>query len=126
MNPNLDLECAGCGSEIAERKDDETLITKSLGVLQEDGVYAFFLYLASKKEEIAKRISKQTFSLLTTQITAINDEKEPLSAIRGKLADNLDSLLLAKQLLERTLVYARYHAKAMPAKDNANADEVKK
>ena len=114
MENNLDLKCAECGSKIPQSNKDETLITKSLGVLQEDGVYAFFLYLASRGEkELAKRIIEQTFSLLKNQITSIKDAGEPLSAIREKLADNLDSLLLAKQLLERTLVYARYHAKAL-------------
>ncbi|MFH1859684.1 MAG: hypothetical protein ABH870_01525 [bacterium] len=113
MENNLDLKCAECGSKIAKNKEDEKLITKALGVLQEDGVYAFFLYLKSQKEKAAEWISERTFSLLKTQITAINAEKEPLPAIRDKLADNLDSLLLAKQLLEKALVYARYHAKAL-------------
>ena len=116
MEKNLDLECAKYGNKIVKSDKDETLITKSLGVLQEDGVYAFFLYLASrgdKEKELAKRISQETFSLLKEKIGKIKEEGEPLPAIREKLAPDLDSLLLAKQLLERTLVYARYHAKAI-------------
>lgn len=128
---NLDLECARYGSEIAkgifdklgEKTKTENLITKTLGVLQEDGVYAFFLYLASQgKEENGKKslekeaaeacIAKAT-GLLKDAGLPLNDAKQVLQDIRERLADNLDSLLLAKQLLERTLIYARYHAKAL-------------
>ena len=47
---NLDRFCAQSGWQMAEQvhqdlgKTTETYITKSLGVLQENGVYAFFLY----------------------------------------------------------------------------------
>ncbi len=47
-----------------------------------------------------------------------------LKDIREKLAKDLDSLLLTKQLLERTLVYARYHAKAK-IEIETKTDEVK-
>ncbi|MBU1599027.1 hypothetical protein KKG61_02805 [bacterium] len=136
---NLDLECASRGSEIAEgvfaelkeKNKTENLLTKSLGVLQEDGVYAFFLYLASQgKEENGRKnserkaaeacISKAT-DLLKGVGLPLNNANQVLQDIREKLADKLDFLLLAKQLLERTLVYARYHAKA---KAKTDTDEV--
>ncbi len=41
------------------------------------------------------------------------NEDDGLKAVREKLSEKLDELLFAKELLERTLVYARYHAKAM-------------
>jgi hypothetical protein len=51
---NLDQICAKYGYCIAEKvyeaigKQAENHITKSLSVLREDGVYAFFLYQASR------------------------------------------------------------------------------
>jgi len=108
----LDMKCAKCGHLIANAVcNDETLITKSLGVLQEDGVYAFFLWCASK----AGGIKKEAFAFLQEDGILkhlFGEEIDQMKAIREKFDDNLDELLFAKELLERTLVYARYHAKA--------------
>lgn len=140
----LDLECAKHGSEIASIQDNsETLITKSLGVLQEDGIYASCIYLLSrgrKEEKPALKITQVMFKFLkeseifkdnptlkgidSTKIdTFTKDEKNIyvnslLSTIQADIASNLNGLLLAKELLERTLVYARYHAKALGSNSN--------
>jgi len=109
---NLDLKCAEAAEAIAEIEDDgaETLITKALGVLQEDGIYAFFLYLNAKKEKLCAAVSTQAVKLLKgADIVKNNDDGLKVAkAISG----DLDKILLAKELLERMLVYARYHAKA--------------
>lgn len=125
---NLDRLCAQYGWQIAQQvyealgKAAETHINKSLGVLQEDGVYAFFLYQVSRGEREkrgAERLKKQAQSLLkSVPIQPFNVIGGPLEAVRGNgsvagLADNLDDLLLAKRLLEQALIYARYHAKAL-------------
>lgn len=132
----LDMKCAECGNMIALIKDNsETLITKSLGVLQEDGIYAFYIYLLSrgkKEEKPALKTTYLMFRLLKErdifktseplekfkeEFTENNERKNYieslLSSIRNELAQNIDSLLLSKELLERTLIYARYHAKAL-------------
>ncbi len=116
----IDMKCAACGYAIVEAcKDDaETIITKSLGVLQEDGVYAFFLYLDSKKKDgNAKQIFDKATDLLRKDAllstTMTERETDILKVIREKLAIKLDMLLYAKEILDRTLVYARYHAKAL-------------
>lgn len=127
---NLDRLCAQCGWEMARqvyealKKNAENHITKSLGVLQEDGVYAFFLYQVSRGERErkgAKTLSKQAHDLLkSADIPPFSTVADSLEAIRGNknnhitgLSDDLDSLLLAKRLLEQALIYARYHAKAL-------------
>jgi len=125
---NLDQQCAQYGWEMADqvyqalKKGAENHITKSLGVLQEDGVYAFFLYQRSRgKSEIegAKKLEAQAAALLkAVPIKPFDTVTDPLQAVRGDkatkgLADDLDSLLLAKRLLEQSLIYARYHAKAL-------------
>lgn len=124
---NLDQLCAQYGYQItgevhkAIGKKAENHITKSLGVLQEDGVYAFFLYQESRKSEKdgANKLKNQAAALLKAiPIRPFDTIADPLEAVRGNkqtqgLADDLDSLLLAKQLLEQTLIYARYHTKAL-------------
>ncbi len=112
----IDMKCAKAGNSIAEIAKDETLITKALGVLQEDGVYAFFLYLVSLKKDVAGHISQKAFDLLRDDAILGNElrgQTEPMKAVLEKLADDLGRLVFVKGLLERTLVYARYHAKAL-------------
>lgn len=120
---NLDQLCAKYGWEIASKvhqaigKQAENHITKSLGVLQENGVYAFFLYQASRgsrEKPGAERLTEQAKELLSEAgIVSFNNPGDPLQAVRDHLASNLDQLLLAKRLLEQALIYARYHAKAL-------------
>ena len=124
----LDMKCAEYGNKIieevgnaGEKKKIETMITKALGVLQEDGVYAFALYSKSKSgnentekrtastiyDKACKLLKHDKISLLPGNCNAL------LIGIRDNLSSDLDNLFLAKELLERTLVYARYHAKAL-------------
>lgn len=121
---NLDQVCAQFGYAMADEthkaigKNAENHITKSLGVLQEDGVYAFFLYQASRKGNGADQLREQAHALLAKQFLVFENETDSLLAVRGDkskkgLAENLDQLLLAKRLLEQALIYARYHAKAL-------------
>jgi hypothetical protein len=105
----------------SDKNKVESLITKALGILQENGVYAFALYLKTKSgnkgvEEItASEILQNLCELLESDRVKLleGDCGEFLSLIRQRLANNLDKLLLVKELLERTLVYARYHVKAL-------------
>lgn len=117
MENNLDYVCAEYGQKISRTKDDETIVQKSLGVLQEDGLFAFVVYLESKKQpkdkEIVERILKSAADLLN-KIELEKDIDE--TNIREKIHEitkNIDDMFLAKELLERTLIYARYHAKAL-------------
>jgi len=118
----LDLRCAEKASEIintvqADKNKIENLITKSLGVLQEDGVYAFLLYLeASKEKDITQKVIQGCKELLKEDKIKLITKDDILEAVREELASDIDKLLLAKQLLERTLVYARYHTKALADK----------
>ena len=120
---NLDQLCAQFGWKIADSvhraigRNAENHITKSLGVLQEDGVYAFFLYQesrGSREKEGAEKIKNCAKELLKeANITGFQNSNDPLQAVREHLANDLDQLLLAKRLLEQALIYARYHAKAL-------------
>lgn len=122
-HPNLDQLCAQYGYKIAEDvhskigKNAENHITKSLGILQEDGVYAFFLFQISRSErerEGAIMLKDLATSLFRSAgIKGFQEQSDTLKAVRDELANDLDQLLLAKRLLEQSLIYARYHAKAL-------------
>jgi hypothetical protein len=92
----------------------ENTITKSLGVLQENGVYAFFLFLEYRKGDTgAPEVKSQTLALLRhEQIDLLSQGNDDFAAVR-QLTEDLDRLMLARQLIEQTLIYARYHAKAL-------------
>lgn len=139
---NLDTLCAQRGQEIVKDvagngalpKNDkaklEGTITKSLGVLQEDGVYALFLFLDYFKQrsenkinppggaeiKVSEKIARRAKELLRdTNVSLLNQPtggQDDFSALR-ELTNTLDSLLLARQMLEQMLIYARYHAKAV-------------
>jgi hypothetical protein len=126
---NLDTMCAECAYTIVQDvaangkspKSDksklENTITKSLGVLQEQGVYAFFLFLAYRKGELgANQTTQYTWEMLRIVDASLSEASAgkpiPWDELR-ELTNDLDKLLLARELLEQTLIYARYHAKAL-------------
>lgn len=123
---NLDSLCAQCGYEIVhtvapngsltkgDRAKLENTITKSLGVLQENGVYAFFLYLDYRSgEKGAPETKSQALNLLChAEVNLLSSGSNHFQAVQ-QLTNELDNLLLARQLLEQALIYARYHAKAL-------------
>ncbi|HDH45322.1 MAG TPA: hypothetical protein ENG66_08100 [Thermococcus sp.] len=123
---NLDQLCADYGYRFAKEvseadgfdaKKAEVLITKALGVLQEQGLYAFVLFCKSRPsgeragtEEI-ETLAKE----LLKELNLINDGDllEELRKDNGGLLTRIDDLMLAIQVLEKSLIYARFHAKAM-------------
>jgi len=155
-------------------KDIENVITKALGVLQAQGVYALYLYLYSQAKnehhpatfmvfylwnelradgavplppkaqvkhplqtvntwsEIEKTKNKQKKQSLEQDCRKILQANETfwgdvskmqlrdITAARTKILEHirdlttdLDTLLLVRDLYEQTLIYARYHAKAL-------------
>ena len=102
----------------------ERLVTKTLGVLQAQGVYAMMLFLFSRtkdeKKVSAQCIRPQLFQALKglpgiqdADIPADDaDVKAALKFYSEKVLDDLNTLLLVRDLYEQTLIYARYGAKA--------------
>lgn len=114
----------------------ENVVTKALGVIQEQGVYAGMLYLLSRPDK-EKPIAEATWKRLVELLKAV-----PFNLTEG-LAENptsqqlldhfatkvcgapIHTLLLVKNLFEQTLMYARYSAKARPDEsDNQPTPEV--
>lgn len=122
MVQNLDAACAKLGAKLASssNKDTENSITKALGVLEEQGVYALFLYLHAREKQWGQTTSNELATFLRQNPSPQNallgtNNNNDLFAALQTLAGDLDKLLFARDLLHRALVYARYHAKAAQA-----------
>lgn len=108
-------------SEKASARDVDNTVTKALGVLQENGVYACFLYLLAKEKDIGKIVVEEMLDVLQNLGWNKPSSLTP-EVVLGHISDNitrdLERLLLAKEVLEQTLIYARYGAKARDASES--------
>jgi hypothetical protein len=139
MNKSMNLDrlaAKHAQAVIANTKDSkssdiENTVTKALGVLQEDGVYACFLYLLAKEKEPGKKVVEQMLDLLeglgfgwnkpVKEDRTINLLPEVvLKHITDHVTQDLEKLLLSKETLEQMLIYARYGAKARQDADSEN------
>ncbi len=126
---NLDFLCMqtaqGMVAVEGGKNDKENLVTKSLGVLMENGPYGMMLYLEVQKKQEIKKIARefrgQLLGLL--QQGALRDYIGTLPPTNGDFqaicrwlqtaANSLDTYLFIKRLWQQTLTYARYQAKAL-------------
>ena len=112
---NLDLACARTGQAIAEKpsKELEKLVTSALAVLEEQGVYALFLFLKTRGGKAALTIEQKVREFLKTtpQRAPLLSGDGDVFALLQSMNEDLDKLLLARDLLRQALVYARYHAR---------------
>jgi hypothetical protein len=114
---NLDLECAKLGQRLAgEDGVDEKLLNDALAVLEEQGIYAFFLYLRSRGGTDGNRASAACAGFLRSvpQGSPLLGGGDVFDSLQ-RLSQNLDDLLFARDLLRQALVYGRYHVKAQGA-----------
>jgi len=127
---NLDKLAADCAREMLKADDKDTLerlITKTLGILQSQGVYAMMLFLfsrTSKENDVAPFIRKPLYQALlelpqftgNSQLRSFKDDDgnhaEVLRWFSDNVVDELDKLLIVRDLYEQGLIYARFHAKA--------------
>jgi len=121
MATNLDAHCAHCAHQIvalsgtSRDKELENRLNNALSVLQEDGFYAFYLFL---KYRDLDRPPKDVWSLLRALLRGdavgapLPPEDDDTAVIQ--LTEDLQTLLLAKQLTERTLIYVRYGLRSLP------------
>jgi len=119
---NLDYLAAKYAQTIIQQtqnkkaSDVENTMTKALGVLQEDGVYACFLYLLAREKENGAVVVDEMLNLLSSLPFGwqkpTNNSNEILRFINEQVTKDLERLLLAREVLEQMLIYARYGAKA--------------
>jgi len=107
----------------------ERLATKTLGVLQGQGVYAMMLFLFSRtgeEEMVSPIIRDQLFKAIqelprfenngaVQALQESTDAKEALEVYSTYVLNDLDTLLLVRDLYEQTLIYTRFGAKAAKA-----------
>lgn len=117
---NLDYICMQCAQKIDVNSDRNLAnhLRKALGVLQEDGVYAMFLWLEDKekkrvREELIDMLNRPEIRecLLEDSSSFPDSFKEFCERLRD-VARDIYKLLFMKRLIERTLIYSLYHAKA--------------
>ncbi len=114
---NLDMKCVELGQTIANiTRVDEKLITTTLGVLEEQGLYAAMLFLEARGKEAGNDVCKKVsvFFEKTPENHPLvngNNNIKILDAVK-ELSKNLDDLLFARDLIRQSLIYARYHVKA--------------
>jgi hypothetical protein len=104
-------------SKVVKASEVDNIVTKALGVLQENGVYACFLYLLAKKEKPGTVIIDKMLALMDKLGFKWNgpDKKDAgkiLKFLTDKVTVEMEPLLLVKETLEKMLIYARYGAKA--------------
>jgi hypothetical protein len=131
---NLDRLAARHAQEIIRSTKDkkasdvDNTVTKALGVLKANGVYACFLYLLAKEKENGAPIIEEMLNLLAalpfgwSRPDSMAPEKI-LERIGETVTADLERLLLAKETLEQMLIYARYGAKARSEKKNSGGEK---
>ncbi len=93
-------------------KELEREINKALGVLIEDGPFAYSIWLESENKSPHKLMITKSLEILKTGIS-LTTKSNLREAILTDISSDLNKLFLTKQVLERMLVYARYRAKAI-------------
>ena len=123
---NLDRIAAQYGQKIVNQKDVkvkdlENQVTKSLGVLQEQGIYALMLFLFAQNTAETRAIYEQLIELLgridLENIPEKNNENQynlqsVLKFYSDNILEDINRLFLVRDIYEQTLIYARYGAKA--------------
>jgi len=114
---NLDYICMQCAQKIHANSNRNLAknLRKALGILQEDGVYAMFLWLEDKervREELTDMLKKPEIrECLLEDSSTFPDDFEKFCERLRDVAGDIYKLLLMKRLIERTLIYSLYHAK---------------
>ena len=119
---NIDSKISEVSYEIAKainekpKKDKSKYkneVDKALGVLVNDGVYAYYVYV--KYKGVDDILLEKLEPLL--QFVKVEENEGQENALNEeyleKLSKDLNNLLFFRDLVERVLVYVRYHLKAM-------------
>jgi len=123
---NLDYFCIKTGQEIG-KVTDKNILQKSLGVLQEDGVYAMFLWLEKKAKNTNIRVKFVELFKEGPLEPYFGKYFKPKTGdflsfcnVLTEITKDIDKLLFMKKIIERTLTYAYYHAREEGEKKGEN------
>ncbi|MHA1796689.1 MAG: hypothetical protein ACTSUK_11305 [Promethearchaeota archaeon] len=129
MINNLEYYCSQCAQEIIDicqnnrDKDLENRITQALGVLQGDGFFAFYLFIKYRDLNKEKNNPNEKKWPVWQKLSALLKDENVGAPLPDdaddkavlELTKDLYLLLLAKQLVERVLIYARYGIRSLPS-----------
>jgi len=153
---NLDLQAAEAGQAIVGATKTENIkqvnelqaqLSKSLGVLQESGVYALLMYLLAKRKKDGDKSGDPFHVILNQLLEAVIKNKvglglednevlprsdnrryhsnEVLEWAQKMILSDLYRLLLLRDFFQRALTYARYAAEALEVELKDQNNEVK-
>lgn len=95
-------------------------IDKALGVLVNDGVYAYYVFCKSQSGKMGAKMKQIYIRDIVDQFEDIielenvsHSGNDKYASFFLQLSGDIHKLLFFKDILERTLVYARYHGKAV-------------
>jgi len=123
--PNVEALCARYGSQIVQNKGSEkeakrleTVTRNALGVLREEGLFAFYIYLQYRLKEGGEVIWTQVGKLWQDKavgplLSGNGEERKQVIA----LTESLNDILLAREVTERALIYALYGLRAEKKED---------
>jgi hypothetical protein len=96
------------------------IATKSLGVIQENGIYAGMLFLLTRSKDdarVASSLRKRLLELASEVgvpgVPVAGTPDACLQYLTDQVCGDLEILLLVKQVWEQALIYTRYGAKAL-------------
>lgn len=109
--------------KIKKLSEAGTVVQNAMGVLQEQSLYAMFLYLYANGKEPGKHILHHTTQFLNLCFSEswfnVSEESlnssmsEVLNALNQNICQDVDKTLFARSQLERLLTYTRYHLKGL-------------
>lgn len=111
-------------AEIKKKGDSEKLlrlIDKALGVLANDGVYAYYVFCKAQNtdknsdpEDIFVKLPLEKLKpYINLEIKDKESDKSEVEQYFSSLSEDLNKMLAFRNFLETALIYARYHAKAV-------------
>ncbi|MFQ5793573.1 MAG: hypothetical protein ACE5JP_00805 [Candidatus Bipolaricaulia bacterium] len=110
----------------------DNLVTKALGILQENGVYAGMLFLFSRTSQNDQTVSQVVRDQLCEELQELpfqlqcpeeGEAKPVLEFFANQVCNDMDTLFMVKELYEQTLIYTRYGAKAAQVDTEEKSDE---
>ncbi|WP_456418840.1 hypothetical protein [Methanocaldococcus infernus] len=112
MNSSLESLIQGTAFNIVNKKIlDRKSIEKLLGILANDGVYAMWVF-AKSENEINEEEFMNSLKDLLSRVEPKSSEEDWEKYLQ-RVSENIYKLLFLKQVLEKVLIYARYHARAL-------------
>lgn len=123
MLKNIDAFINELGYDMVDSMENDSklmgFIDKALGVLANDGVYAYYVFCCSQKgkekEIFIKKVIEKIEEKDDLKNYFSNNQTQTNNRIENffrTLSSDLHKLLFFRDILEQALIYARYHAKA--------------